>query len=88
MIKETSVDWIARGFVNILKPTANEDMEVMYLHKAAKEKHKVEVISLLYDFIATLKTDEEGDIVYTKLPEELYTEIYGKNEQALPSPDN
>jgi hypothetical protein len=75
MEKEKSVDWMLKRFLELFEPTANDDPTIIGIMLGAKERHKQEMVDFGYSLLSTIQSESE-DMTYTKLPEELYRELY------------
>jgi hypothetical protein len=78
MTKQTAVEWLVeqlRGYDDKGDFIFN-GVITFELIEQAKEMHKEQMIAFAYEQIQEMES-ELGDIIYKKVPEEIYNETYG-----------
>jgi hypothetical protein len=75
--KTTAVDWLREKIQsNLSEPMSPKFAE---LFEEAREMHRDEMTTFGYAQIREIES-ELGDLIYKKVPEEIYNKTYGKSE--------
>jgi hypothetical protein len=82
--KQTAVEWLIVELNSELNyiPITQWD-RIRDLIQRAKAMEKEQIIDFAYSSIREVES-ELGDLIYKKVPEEIYTETYGGNNLAEP----
>jgi hypothetical protein len=76
--RQTAVSWAFEQITNIdWKHLSDSDRNDLF--DQAKQIEREQMISFAYEQIQHIDA-EIGDLIYKKVPEEIYNETYGKND--------
>lgn len=74
MKKQTAVEWLVDQLTDELHEAYHPVLAKLY--EQAKEMERKQIIDACYEFAFRILV-EDGELLYTKIPEEIYKETYG-----------